>query len=71
MSTFGSSDSIWPNPPSEAMTLVRERGVPGVVRLLLPESKVEGEEEREALRDVVLTNTAQLLDQIPREVEFT
>ena len=42
-----------------------------MVRLLLPDTKVEGEEEREALRDAVLANTAQLLDQIPRDVEFT
>ena len=62
---------LLPNPPLEAITLARERGVPGVVRLLLPDTKVEGEEEREALRDAVLANTAQLLDQIPRDVEFT
>ena len=45
--------------------------MPGVVRLLLPDTKVEGEEEREALRDAVLANTAELLDQMPRDVEFT
>ena len=43
----------------------------GAVRLLLPDIKVEGEEEKEALKDAVLTNTAQLLDQIPRDAEFT
>ena len=42
-----------------------------MVKLLLPDTKVDGEEEREALRDAVIANTAQLLDQIPREVEFT
>merc|ERR550517_1644478 len=62
---------LLPNPPLEAITLARERGVPGVVSLLLPDTNVEGEEEREALRDAVLANTAQLLDQIPRDVEFT
>ena len=62
---------LLPNPPLEAITLARERGVPGVVRLLLPDTKVEGEEEREALRDAVLANTAELLDQMPRDVEFT
>merc|ERR1719193_17568 len=62
---------LLPNPPLEAITIARERGVPGVVRLLLPDTKVGGEEEREALRDAVLANTAQLLDQIPRDVEFT
>merc|ERR550517_1295153 len=62
---------LLPNPPLEAITLARERGVPGVVRLLLPDTKVEGEEEREALRDAVIANTGQLLDQIPRDVEFT
>ena len=60
-----------PNPPLEAITLARERGVPGVIRVLLPDTKVEGEEEREALRDAVLANTAKLLDQTPRDVEFT
>ena len=49
-------------PPLEAITLARERGVPGVVRQLLPDTKVEGEEEREALRDAVIADTAQLLD---------
>ena len=62
---------LLPNPPLKAITLARERGVPGVIRLLLPDTKVEGEEERGALRDSVLANTAQLLDQIPRDVEFT
>merc|ERR1719391_256103 len=62
---------LLPNPPLEAITLARERGVPGVVNQLLPDTRVEGEEEREALREAVLTNTAQLLDQIPRDVEFT
>ena len=62
---------LLPNPPLEAITLARKRGVPGVVRLLLPDTKVEGEEEREALRDAVLANTAELLDQMPRDVEFT
>ena len=62
---------ILPNPPLEAITLARERGVPGVVKQLLPDIKVEGKEERETLRKAVLTNTAQLLDQIPRDVEFT
>merc|ERR1719397_1545318 len=61
---------LLPTPPLEAITLASERGVPGVVSLLLPETKVEGEEEREALRDAVIANTAQLLDQIPRDVEF-
>ena len=43
-----------------------------MVRLLLSDdTKVEGEEEREALRDAVLANFAQLLDQIPKDVEFT
>ena len=37
---------LLPNPPLEAITLARERGVPGVVRLLLPDTKFEGEEER-------------------------
>ena len=60
-----------PNPPLEAITLARERGVPGVVRLLLPDTKIEGEEERETLRNAVLANTAQLWDQVPRDVEFT
>ena len=55
----------------EAITLATERGVPGVVRLLLPDTKVEGEEERDTLRFAVLANTAQLLDQIPRDVDFT
>ena len=62
---------LLPNPPLEAITLARERGVPGVVGLLLPDTKVDGEEEREALKDAVLANTAQLLDQVPRDVEFT
>ena len=62
---------LLPNPPLEAITLARKRGVPGVVRLLLPDFKVEEEEEKEALRDAVLADTAQLLDQIPRDVEFT
>merc|ERR1719495_1234421 len=62
---------LLPNPPLEAITLARTRGVPEVVRLLLPDTKVEGEEEREALRDAVLANTAELLDQMPRDVEFT
>ena len=48
---------LLPNPPLEAITLARERGVPGVVRLLLPDIKVEGEEEREALKDAVLANS--------------
>ena len=42
-----------------------------MVRIHLPETKVEGEEDKEALKNAVLTNTAELLDQIPREVEFT
>ena len=43
-----------------------------MVRLLsTDDTKVEGEEEREALRDAVLANTAKLLDQMPRDVEFT
>ena len=58
-------------PTSGAISLAKKRGVPGVVKLLLPDTKVDGEEEREALRDAVLANTAQLLDQIPRDVEFT
>ena len=62
---------LLPTPPLETINLAIDRGVPGVVRLLLPDTKVEGEEEREDLRDAVLTNTAQLLDQIPRDVEFT
>ena len=62
---------LLPNPPLEAITLARKRGVPGVVNKLLPYIKVEGEQKREALRDAVITNTAQLLDQIPRDVEFT
>ena len=62
---------LLPNPPLEAITLAKERGVPGVVRLLLPDTKVEGEKEREALRDAVIANAAHLLDQIPRDVEFT
>merc|ERR1719447_2131311 len=69
--TVSSLFPLLPNPPLEAITLARERGVPGVVRLLLPDTKVEGEEEREALRDAVLANTAELLDQMPRDVEFT
>ena len=41
--------------------------MPGVIRLLLPDTKIEGEEEREALKDAVLANTAQLqdLDRVP------
>ena len=35
---------LLPNPPLEAITLARERGVPGVVRLLLPDTKVVEEE---------------------------
>merc|ERR1719430_1637218 len=61
---------LLPNPPLEAITLARERGVPGVVRLLLPDTKVKGEKEREALRDSVLAKNAQLFDQVPRDVEF-
>ena len=45
--------------------------MPGVVRILLPDTKVEGEEEREALNAAMLANTAEFLDQIPRNVEFT
>ena len=41
------------------------------VKLLLPEIELEAEEEKEALRDAVFANIAQLLDQIPRGVEFT
>ena len=63
--------SLLPNPPLEAITLARERGVPWLVRLLVPDTKYEGTEEREALKNAVFTNTAQLLDQIPRDVEFT
>ena len=62
---------ILPKPTFMAVFLAKKRGVPGVVKLLLPDTKVDGEEEREALRDAVLANTAQLLDQIPRDVEFT
>ena len=62
---------VLPNPPLEAVNLARERGVPQVVKLLLPNTKFKGEEEREALRDAVLANTAELLDQMPRDVEFT
>ena len=62
---------ILPEPTFMAVSLAKKRGVPGVVKLLLPDTKVDGEEEREALRDAVLANTAQLLDQIPRDVEFT
>ena len=36
---------LLPNPPLEAMTLAMERGVPGVVKLLLPDTKVGGERE--------------------------
>ena len=60
-----------PKRTSKVIFLAKKRGVPGVVKLLLPDTKVDGEEEREALRDAVLANTAQLLDQIPRDVEFT
>ena len=59
-----------PNPPLEAIPLARERGMPGVVSLLLPDTKVQGKEEREALREAVSTNIAQLLDRLPRDVEF-
>ena len=62
---------LLPNPPLEAIILARVRGVPGVVRLLVPDTKVVGEEEREALKDAVFANTAQLLDLVPRDVEFT
>ena len=62
---------ILPNPPLEAIAVARERGVPGVVGLLLPDTKVTGEEEREALRAAVLANAAQLFDRMPRNVEFT
>ena len=62
---------LLPNPPLEVITLARERGVPGVVRMLLPDTKTEREGDKEALRNAVHTNTAQLLDQIPRDVEFT
>ena len=61
---------ILPNPPLEAIPLARERGMPGVVSLLMPDTKMEGEKEREALREVVSANTAQLLDRLPRDVEF-
>ena len=40
-----------------------------MVWLILPDTKVDGEAEGEALREAVLTNTAQLLHQIPY-VEF-
>ena len=56
---------LLPDPPLEAITLAMERGVAGVVRLLLPDAKLEWVEEREALRDAVLANTAELLDQMP------
>ena len=62
---------LLPNPPLEAITLARERGVPGVVRLLLPDTKVDGEEERKALRDAVRANKAHLFDRIPKDEEFT
>ena len=42
-----------------------------MVKLLLPEIELEAEEENEVLRDAVFANIAQLLDQIPRGVEFT
>ena len=48
---------ILPKPTFTAVYLAKKRGVPGVVRLLLPDTKVDGEEEREALRNAVLTNT--------------
>ena len=62
---------ILPKPTFTAVYLAMKRGVPGVVRLLLPDTKVDGEEEKEALRDAVIANTAQLFDQVPRDVEFT
>ena len=37
---------LLPNPPLEAITLARERGVPGVVRLLLPDTRAEGRRRR-------------------------
>ena len=64
--------TILPNPPMEALSLARERGVPRVARLVLPDdAKVTEEEEREALKDAVLHNTAHLLNKMPRDVEFT
>ena len=62
---------ILPEPTSEAVFVAKKRGVPGVVKLLLPDTKADGEKKREALRDSVLAKTAQLLDEIPRDVEFT
>ena len=62
---------ILPKPTFTAVYLAKKRGVPGLVKLLLPDTEAEGEEEREALSDAVLANTAQLFDQVPRDVEFT
>ena len=59
---------LLPNPPLEAITLARERGVPGVVRLLLPDTKVNEEEERKVLRDAVLATSGHLLDRVPRHI---
>ena len=41
--------ALLPNPPLEAITLARERGVSVEVKLLLPEIELEAEEEKEAL----------------------
>ena len=62
---------LLPKPPSEVITLARERGVSGVIRALLPDTKEEGYKEKAALRTSVLSNNAHLLDRIPRDVEFT
>ena len=62
---------LLPNPPLEAISMARQRGVPGVVTLLLPSIQFDGVETREALKDAVLANSAHIFDQIPCDVEFT
>ena len=59
-------------PPLEAIILATcVRRVPGVVKLLLPDAKLEWSEQKEDLKEAVLANTAQLFDLIPKDVEFT
>ena len=57
--------------PEEILSLVRKRAVPEMVCLFMSEDEAEVAVEKAVLKDAVINQTAKLLDQIPRDVEFT
>ena len=62
---------LFKNIPEEVLSLVRKRAVPEMVSLFISEDEAEVTVEKKVLKDAVINQTAKLLDQIPRDVEFT